>query len=189
MRAPGVGERRHALAERAADLYETPALAVKALLEVEQLPPSIWEPACGRGAIVQVLRQRGRRVVTSDLVDYGEPHPDYVCDFFDFTPEMVPVGIGAIVTNPPFKDAARFVEHALMLCPRVIMLLRLAFLESQGRTDILEGGQLARVHVFRKRLPLMHRDNWTGKRSTSTMAFAWFTWLRDHNGPTTLHRL
>lgn len=189
MRAPGVGERRHALVDRANDLYETPPIATKALLDVEQLPPSIWEPACGRGAIVRVLRRRGRRVVTSDLAYYGDPPPDLIRDFFDFTPETAPAGIGAIVTNPPFKDAARFVEHALTLCPKVIMLLRLAFLESQGRTNILEDGRLARVYVFRKRLPLMHRDGWTGKRSTSTMAFAWFVWSVKHRGPTTLHRI
>ena len=35
-----------------------------------------------------------------------------------------------IVTNPPFKLAAQFAAHALSLCPRVAMLLRLSFLES-----------------------------------------------------------
>jgi hypothetical protein len=34
-----------------------------------------------------------------------------------------------IVTNPPYKMATQFVTHALTLCRRVIMLLRLAFLE------------------------------------------------------------
>ena len=51
--------------------------------------------------------------------------------------------------------------HALSLCPRVAMLLRLSFLESTRRNAILDDGQLARVHVFRNRLPNMHRDGWT----------------------------
>jgi hypothetical protein len=28
-------------------------------------------------------------------------------------------------------------------------------------------GQLARVYVFRKRLPMMHRDGWEGRKSNS----------------------
>jgi hypothetical protein len=44
-----------ALSERGDDLYETPAVAVTALLERETLPSVVWEPACGPGAIVGVL--------------------------------------------------------------------------------------------------------------------------------------
>ena len=62
-----------------------------------------------------------------------------------------------IVTNPPFKLAAQFAAHALSLCPRVAMLLRLSFLESgnektkagRARLFALDGGHLARVFVFR----------------------------------------
>ena len=69
---------------------------------------------------------------------------------WDFLLErQLPIGVEAIVTNPPFKLAAAFVAHALDLCPKVVMLLRLAFLESERRTPILDGGKLARVHVFR----------------------------------------
>ena len=75
-----------------------------------------------------------------------------------------------IVTNPPFKLAAQFAAHALSLCPRVAMLLRLSFLEAgnektkagRARLFALDSGQLARVHVFRNRLPMMHRDGWAG---------------------------
>jgi hypothetical protein len=44
---------RHSLSERGLDLYETPAVAVEALLRVEKLPHRVWEPAAGRGAIVK----------------------------------------------------------------------------------------------------------------------------------------
>ena len=57
----------------------------------------------------------------------------------------------------PFKLAERFVARALLLCPRVIMLLRLAFLRAKRR-DILDNGWLARVYAFRKRLAMMHRS-------------------------------
>jgi hypothetical protein len=181
---------RHALSERKDDLYGTPPVAVEALLRVEQLPHKIWEPACGRGAIVNVLRDAGHEVVATDLVDYGIPitAPGYYR--VDFLMERhAPEGTQAIITNPPFKLAEEFVAHALELAPIVVMLLRLAFLESDRRTGILEGRGLARIHVFRKRLPMMHRDGWEGRKGNSGMAFAWFVWDRNHAGPTTVDRI
>src|SRR5262249_45820631 len=146
--------------------------------------------ACGRGAIVAVLRAHGHEVVASDFVDYGVPvtAPGYFG--VDFLLERrAPEGTEAIVTNPPFSRAEEFVEHALELCPRVIILLRLAFLESERRSRILDTGTLARVHVFRRRLPMMHRDGWKGPKASSAMAFAWFVWDRDHDGIPTLNRI
>jgi hypothetical protein len=143
---------RHALSERGADLYETPACAVEALLRVEQLPHQIWEPAAGRGAIVNVLCGHGHAVIASDLFDYGFPL-HFVADFLT---AQAPLGCDCILTNPPFQIIGEFVAHALDLAPRVIMLARLAFLESERRTNILEKRGLARIHAFRNRLPMMH---------------------------------
>ena len=185
--ASGSGDKRHALKIRADDLYETPPESTRALLRAEKLPPVIWEPACGRGAIVRVLRG-AHQVYATDLVDYDSPDQDqFGWDFLMET--QLPIGVQAIVSNPPYKNAADFIRKALELCPKVIMLLRLAFLESSGRSDILDGGSLARVHVFRNRLPMLHRDGWKGPKATNTMAFAWFVWDRSHTGPTELHRI
>ena len=182
------GSKRHTLAERTKDLYETPDVAVEALLKAEKLPHHIWEPACGRGRIVNVLRNHGHTVWATDLNDLGCPTSESRVDFL--MEHQRRFDVEAIVTNPPFKLAAEFVEQALYHCPRVIMLLRLAFYESMGRSSILEGCGLARIHVFRKRLPMMHRDGWEGKRASSGMAFAWFVWDRKSIGlPTTIHRI
>jgi hypothetical protein len=179
--------RRGTFAERNLDLYQTPPCATEALLRVEPLPHRIWEPCAGRGAITDVLRKHGHDVVASDIVNYGVPGQQ-VADFL--TTDRAPDDIDTIVTNPPFRWAGEFVEHALSLCPHVHMLLRLAFLESGKRTWILESGGLQHVRVFRRRLPRMHRDNWQGPRNgNSGMAFAWFTWNRAHAGPTTVHRI
>lgn len=184
----GTGNKAAPLSERKNDLYESPPEAVHALLRAEQLPPVIWEPACGPGVIVRVLRGAGLQVYATDLVDYESPDQDQAG--WDFLLEQqLPIGVQAIVTNPPFKNAGEFVAHALDLCPKVIMLLRLAFLESDRRTPILDNGHLARVHVFRKRLPMMHRHGYEGKHSNSGMAFAWFVWDRSHQGATELRRL
>jgi hypothetical protein len=178
---------RHTLSERGDDRYETPDVAVHALLRVESLPQYLWEPACGSGRIVNVLRAAGHTVIGSDLVDYGDPTHLYRRDFL--MELKAPDRCQAIVTNPPFKLAEEFVAHALDLCPRVIMLLRLAFMESERRCGILEGRGLARVHVFRKRLPMMHRAGWEGRKANSGMAFCWMVWDRSYTGPTTLHRI
>jgi hypothetical protein len=177
---------RRPLAARGLDLYETPSVAVEALLRAEKLPHRIWEPAAGRGAIVTVLRNAGHAVIASDVADHGFP----LCFRRDFLLETkARRGCDCILTNPPFRLAEEFVAHALDLAPLAIMLLRLAFMESERRCGILEGRGLARVHVFRKRLPMMHRANWQGRKANSGMAFAWFCWSRDHTGPTIVNRI
>jgi hypothetical protein len=178
---------QHPHAERGLDLYETPPIAVEALLAVENLPHWIWEPCAGRGAIADVLRDRGHAVVCSDLVRYDNFPLHFTGDFM--LQIKAPVGCDAIVTNPPYQIATEFARHALDLAPHVYLLLRLAFLESIGRTEILERRGLARVHVFRCRLPRMHRDGWTGPRASSSIHFAWFCWDRDHCGPTVVDRI
>jgi hypothetical protein len=176
---------RDPLKERAADLYETPPEATKALLKAEPLPPHIWEPAAGRGSIVQVLRDAGHSVYAADLVDYGIPATATGVDFLlELRP---PIGCSCIVTNPPYKLATAFARHALTLVPKVCLLMRLAFLEGTGRDDILN--KLTRVYLFKNRLPRMHRDGWKGPRASSTIAFAWFVWCRNEQGPTALHRI
>ena len=164
------GNLRAPLKARGMDLYQTPVVAVEALLRVEALPHRLWEPAAGRGAIVNVLRAAGHEVLASDLVDYGDPTHFARRDFL--LERKVPDGCQCIITNPPFRLAGEFVAHALDLYPRVVMLLRLAFLESERRSDILENRGLARIHVFRRRLPMMHRHGWEGRKANSGMAFA-----------------
>jgi hypothetical protein len=156
------------------------------LLRVEKIPHRIWEPACGPGNIVKVLRAAGHEVLASDLVDYGDSTHFYRRDFLL---EPLPRGCEAVVTNPPFKLVEEFVAHAIEICPLVIMLLRWAFYESDRRSDILEGCGLARIHCFRKRLPMMHRAGWDVRKANSGMAFAWFVWDRSHTGPTTVDRI
>lgn len=185
--ALSTGNAKAALKVRGDDLYETPESATLALLKVEQLPQYIWEPACGPGAIVRVLRAAGHTVLASDLVDYGNAESFWGRDFLmEF---KVPDKCEAIVTNPPFKLAGEFVAHALELCPRVVMLLRLAFIESERRSPILDTGYLARIHVFKNRLPMMHRNGWQGNQAGSAVCYAWFVWDKAHKGPTTIHRI
>jgi hypothetical protein len=172
------------LKDRGDDVYETPPSPVEALLRVETLPSHLWEPCWpsdAPGGIAAVLRAHGHQVTASDLRG----------DRIDFLMEWrAPEGVEGIVTNPPFKLAAEFVRHGLVLVPYVAMLLQVTFLEGERRIDIIDGGKLARVHVFIDRLPKMHREGWQGPRLEKEGApFAWIIWRADHVGPTLLDRI
>jgi hypothetical protein len=195
----GGGNKRAPLRERRNDLYETPPEATWALLKHERLPHFIWEPACGPGAIVRVLREAGHEVLASDLVDYGWPGQHCAgVDFLLFEPlpkQREPNS--AIVTNPPYKLASEFAARAIELSPKVCMLLRLSFMSAGNKDDeagrarkfALDGGHLARVLVFANRLPMMHRDDWDGPRAGSQDIHAWFVWDREHKGETVIKRI
>jgi len=180
----------HSLAVRGLDSYPTPRIAVESLLAAEpdvlNTMARVWEPAAGDGNIAHVLRDNGIPVIASDIERYSFAL-HFVGDFLQQT--QAPAGTAVLVTNPPYRLAAQFAEHALTLVPDVYLLLRLAFLESVGRTELLEHSGLRRVLVFRKRLPRMHRQNWDGPKSSSSMAFAWFAWRRNFAGPTTITRI
>jgi hypothetical protein len=174
--------------ERGNDLYQTPAPAVHALLDVEPLPKeiTIWEPFAGKCRIVNVLRACGHNVIATDLIDYGCGATGGI-DFLK--QESAPDDAKLILSNPPYMHADACVRKALSLgVRRVIMLLRFLFYAEQGRSDILENAGLARIYVFRNRLQL-HRDGWTGPRANPQLVLAWFVWEHEHRGPAELHRI
>jgi hypothetical protein len=178
---------RHANADRGFDHYSTPEIAAQALLTVETPAGDIWDPCAGHGGIVLPLRRAGYTVQAFDIADWGCPDCTIGVNFLTTT--SAPAGVRTAIFNPPFKHAADFVRHALALVPTVISLGRLAFLESEARSDLLDRGQLARVHVFRRRLPMMHRAGRNGPRASSSVCFAWFTFERDQRGKATLDRI
>jgi hypothetical protein len=183
------GSNRHALAQRGNDLYETPIPAIRALLQVEPITHRVWEPAAGRGAIVRALNNWGYETVATDLIAYEGAIPGIgIADFFSFT--RAPGGCKVIVTNPPFKDADRFVRHGLSLVPKVIVLQRLAALEGVGRSDLVDK-HLQRVWLGRERLSQMHREGWTGPKLKETpLPFAWYVFTQaTNNGRIQLQRM
>ncbi len=175
---------RHSQEDRGLDFYQTPPEATRALIRSEHLPHGLWEPQCGLGAIAEILFDAGHAVVATDVEYRGYQHQ---CAAFDFLEaKACPSGIDGIVMNPPYALAALHVQKALMLCPYVAVLLRLSFLEAgnqktelgRARLWCLDSGWLARVLVFKNRLPMMHREGWEGPRATNTVPFAWFVFER-----------
>lgn len=188
---------RHSKADRALESYPTPPEAVLALMGVEALPKHCWEPACGHGNIVNVIRESGRSCLASDLVDRGCPDSRWPVDFTS-NEDVWTISAGfdakAIITNPPFSLAAAFVDRALLCVPDVYMLLRLNFLEGGQRDPVRDrilnpGGGLRKVYPFRERLPMMHREGWSGPEASSKVTHAWFCWRRGFRGKAQMQRL
>lgn len=178
--------RRSKLSDRGDDFYATPPVAVEVLLKHEIIPYSVWEPACGDGAIVKVLRDHGHKVFATDLVNRGCPDS---LDRWDFLLTNNMEYGEMIITNPPFKLEEQFLDRALNVCPHVVFLLRLAFLESERRSYLLDTGYLHRVYVFRKHLPMMHRHGWEWRKANSGMAFAWFVFDQTSKKDTIIKRI
>ena len=179
--AHGKGHTRKNGGREKDDFYPTPSCSTEALLAVEPFPASVWEPACGDGAISRVFESAGHRVISTDLVDrgYGDSRRDFLMELELAAP--------AVVTNPPFKLADEFVLHALHLgAEKVAILARLAWLEGERRRlSLWSKTPIARVWVFSKRQTLWRGDDADARGTGGAIAFAWFVWERDYLGPPT----
>ncbi|NEI60936.1 hypothetical protein [Rhizobium leguminosarum] len=177
--------------ERGDNFYQTPVVATRTLLAFESSSGTIWEPSVGLGAISAVLEAEGYEVVISDLVDratvtqHGELQG--VGDFLSSQPDAPGDGHD-IVSNPPYGEVLNdYVAHALRVHkPRkMALLLNLNFLcgfEDDDRNFAMDENPPARVYVFKRRLPMMHREGWDGKKASSRMNTAWFVWERQEDG-------
>lgn len=154
------------------DYFPTPAWATHALMDNERFKGEIWEPACGNGAMSEVLASKGNPVVSSDLYDrgYGEPGVDFL------TSKRKSANI---VTNPPYNSAEGFVEAGLTKADRKFaLLLRLAFLEGANRQrTIFSKRAPSRVWVFSERITFYPAG--AVQKGTGTTAYAWFVWDKD----------
>ncbi|MFB2562447.1 class I SAM-dependent methyltransferase [Rhizobium sp. IMFF44] len=160
------------------------------LLAFEGFAETVLEPACGRGAISRMLESAGYSVLLADLIDYetADQHGELqaVQDFLTSKPPES--GSFDIVTNPPYGDVLNaFVAHALRAFrPRkMALLLNLNFLcgfDDEDRNFVMDDCPPARVYVFKRRLPMMHRDGWDGEKASSRMNTAWFVWEMQEDG-------
>lgn len=99
------------------DFYPTPANVTEALckllLEKRLIGPCdvIWEPACGDGQMVAVLKEHFAGVLASDICPL--PGSDgFEANFLNSTPKAP---FTAIITNPPFGEMIdQFMKRALI---------------------------------------------------------------------------
>lgn len=195
-RSAAVMQRRQ-VAHDSLDYYPTPPWATRALTEWldrelgEQLETqTVWEPACGEMHMVRPLRERFAEVIASDVQAYGEH------DLIDF-PSFGWAYRKAdwVITNPPFLLAESFIATAFGAAQRgVAMLVRTAFLESEGRArGLFTANPPLYVLQFAERV-VMLKDRLIragavdpfadaeGRRASSATAYCWVVWRRDDAG-------
>jgi hypothetical protein len=164
------------------DFYPTPPDCVRALIpHIDDFPGTIWEPACGDGAISKVLLACGWSVASSDIM-----HRGYLADTIDFlrsAPEIHGAlrNFRSIVTNPPYRYAEAFIRRAFDLgCTHIAMLLKSNFWHAKR-------GGLFEQYPPSEILQLTWRPDFTGAGSPF-LDVAWNVW-RPGSGKTTLVRL
>lgn len=179
-----LGASNHTDKERESnDYYATEPKAAELLCEVETFSPYIWECACGEGHLSEVLKAKGYRVFSTDLVNRG--YGDRIVDFFDWKAPVT----GDIITNPPYKYAREFVEHALELIGeghKVAMFLKLTFLECKARRALFDTYPPKRIYVASGRLLCAKNGDFEKMKAGggSAVAYAWFVWEKGYTGDT-----
>lgn len=165
-----MSQRQSGYARKEFDAYETPEWVTRALLiHIPERITYIFEPAAGRGKMVSVLKESGH-VVDSDDIIYGN---DFLQD--DRYRQ-------AIVTNPPYTLAEKFILKALDLTwgrdGFVAMLLRTDFDHAKSRISLFN------KMPFAKKIILTKRIRWIeGSTGSPSFNHAWFCWDWRHKGP------
>ena len=176
------------------DYYATPFNATEALLNAlnesgETLSSdTILEPSAGEGHIVKVLKDfyPYNEIVANDIAYRSSRLGIDInggIDFLNYEPHRK---YDTIITNPPFALAQEFIEKALTLTNRrVIMFAKIQLLEGDKRRKMFDNSPLKYVYVFSKRVNPLRNGEATdenGKPWASTMCFAWFVWDLEYEG-------
>lgn len=168
------------------DFYATDPKAVEMLLELEDFYELIWEPACGKGHISEVLKRKGHKVISSDIIDRGY-EGTMIIDFMNCTRAKGAIHYGDIITNPPYKYAKEFVENALEIIDdgfKVAMFLKLTFLESKKRRELFDKYPPKTIYVSSSRLQCARNGDFEKYKNGVGMAiaYAWFIWEKGFKG-------
>lgn len=169
------------------DCYSTPAWATEALLKREHFPGTIYEPAAGEGAIVDVLVKHRLHVFATDIL--GTPPEQLERNYAswgsfprDFLGSYLSKDCDHIITNPPFSQALPFAIRALEVARcKVAFFLRVQFLESKRRYEFLMNSPLKAVYMFSLRCSLVPFGS-ERKGAGGTALHAWFVWDHDWTG-------
>lgn len=166
------------------DYYATDPHALEIFLDKLQedgikLHNNIWECACGEGHLSEVLKDRGYKVLSTDLIARG--YEDYKIDFLKYEGENVPFDI---ITNPPYKHAKEFVEKALQIVENgryVIMFLKIQFLEGQARQELFKRYPPKYVYINSARQKCAMNGEFEKYKATA-ICYCWYIWEKGFEG-------
>ncbi|QRZ14715.1 hypothetical protein JWJ88_17270 [Paracoccus methylovorus] len=169
-------------ARRAEDFYPTgQPEAIRGLLARDgdriRACDSVWEPACGDGALVREIRGVGIPCCASDLIDRGCPD-SWQADFYSCLRSLGK----AIITNPPYCEInardghGRWLRHTLDMPGWDYLALLLSWdwpaARANGLGALLEANPFSYCYLMRWKL------DFTGEGSPPQRN-AWFVWIRD----------
>lgn len=161
------------------DFYPTPPDAIIDLLRRENFEGSLFEPACGDGAISKELKKYypNSQVYSTDLIDRGYGDQTGI-DFLKYNGEK----FDNIVTNPPYGILTDFINKALDVArKKVAMLVRIQSLEGVSRFKSLYSKKmLETIYVFSRRVSMYANGIKNG--ASGVASYVWLIFNKDYNG-------
>jgi hypothetical protein len=163
------------------DLFCTPPWATRALVDVVLAHHigwdsgwSVWEPACGRGHMSEVLTEYFQEVMATDIKAYEKQGPR-----FDFLTQSLAGPFDWIITNPPFNRALDFTLRALDIADfGVAMFVRSQWaVEGVERYERLWRDRPPTITAFFSERVNLCKGRWDPDGSTAT-AYCWLVWVK-----------
>jgi hypothetical protein len=157
------------------DDFPTPPWATRAFVshyfENDLSDLSVWEPACGRGHMAQVLNEYFGAVRGSDVFDYGYGE---VQDFLTGLTALR--SVDWVITNPPFRLAEDFLVRGRQVARKgVALLTRTVFIESVGRFErVFKNAAPSTVLQYAERVPMVKGR--VDKKASTATGYAWLVW-------------
>lgn len=165
---------------RELDFYPTPTNVTHALMQFLHSecqwhfdhPLKIHEPACGNGAMSEVIKQYGHDVYSSDIqTTYGHTE--------NFLSQMNWNKFDAIITNPPFDLSAAFIGVAVRRSKIVCMLLKSQYWHAAKRLELFNNRPPQYVLPLTWRPDFLEHTRLSGdKKGAPTMEVAWSVWIK-----------
>ena len=169
------------------DYYATDPIAIDVLINdgESEINHNVWECACGEGHLAKRLSDYGYNVTATDLIDRG-----FGTGGVNFL-ETNTIFNGDIITNPPYKYAVKFIEHALDIIPtgnKVFMFLKLQFLEGKSRKELFKKYPPKCIYVSSSRILCAKNGDFEGMKKSggSAVAYAWYEWEKGYTGYTVI---
>lgn len=170
---------------RELDFYPTPPDATIALMDFLDLPQSIiWEPASGDGSMSEVIESYGHRVISTDIRSegiYGQSGQDFL--------KVRYPNVDAIITNPPFNLAERFIRKATNEAKTVAMLLKSQYWHAACRMSLFNYSRPAYILPLTWRPDFLFKERKNGKKGSPTMEVLWAVWQRQAGGGQATHTM
>lgn len=134
----------------------------------------IWEPACGKGNLVNKLRANGYKVFSSDIKEQTQ-----MCAVKDFLKDEMQHTYDCIVTNPPFSKKEEFFGRCYQLGKPFALLMPITTFDSVERRKMMATYGVEIIFPSKRinfETPNHAKNVAAGKRTNAWFYTAWFTW-------------